>query len=157
MNGSKMRKLIFIYIFIVFTSCDNVNDAAKLYRLGRRIERVSVNDESLNEYKESKKQNDWGVSTIMKIDTLKNDSAKYSVDLRLPVDTLKSIYMTMSVLPHMIKGYSENESDFILNFYQDSLIVIKYLVHYKKTSKNQYDYRLIKKYDSPTICISNAE
>jgi hypothetical protein len=144
-----MRYFIKVFLLIFLLSCDNAYDAAKLYRLGKRIERATNNRESLTNKEKGRKQNDWGVSTFLGIDTLTNKEADYSVDLLLPVDTSKSILMTMSVLPHLITGYSENESNIDLNFFQDTLLVNKYLVNYILTSNNQYKYKVIRKYDSP--------
>ena len=152
-HKDEMRNLINIILLLLLMSCD---DAAKLYRLGKRIERATNNHESLTNNEKGIKQNDWGVSTVIGIDTFINKEADYSVDLLLPVDTSNSILMTMSILPYLITGYSENESNIVLNFFQDTSLVNKYLVNYAQTSNNQYKYKVIRKYDSPTICISNG-
>lgn len=151
-----MRNFIKVFLLLFLLSCDNVNDAAKLFRLGKRLERATNNRESIINIEKERKQNDWGVSTFIGMDTLTNKEADYSVDLLLPVDTSKSVLMTMSVLPHLITGYSEKESNIVLNFFQDTLLVNKYLIKYIQTSNTQYKYKVIRKYDSPTICISNG-
>lgn len=151
-----MRFLVIIFLITLLSACDRANDAAKLYRIGRRIERATNDNELLNGNRDNGKQNEWGKSSLIQVETLQNSEADYSVDLRLPIDTSRSIFMTMSVLPHMIEAYSEKESKMMLNFYLDTTLVKRFLVNYKWISTNKYDYRVIKKYDSPTTYKANA-
>lgn len=134
---------------IGFISCDNLNDAARIYRLGRRIERATEKNETklLN----SDLQNDWGLSTILKIDTLINNELDYSVELMLPVDTARSIELTIQMLPNMIENFQDKEAIFSLHFIKTGKIIYEYRIKYIQIKNNKYEMEIINKIRQPNM------
>lgn len=142
----KLTILILSLLFGLY-SCENLNDAAKLYRLGRRIEKVSEKKEKnpINSYR----QNDWGLSTIMKFDTLTTIGIDYSVALLLPIDTTRSIELTIQMLPNMINNYTDKEATFQLFFIQSKTTLIEYRIKYIWIRNNKYNFEILDKIRQP--------
>ena len=145
-----MKDLIKILtVLIILSGCNNVNDAAKIYRLGKRIDRVIENDNSPNPVLKAKTQNDWGLCTIISVDTLKTKGADYTVELQLPIDTTQSIELTIQMLPNMIDNFKDKEAIFDLYFIQTKTVMFEYRIKYIWIDKNKYDFEIINKIRQP--------
>lgn len=135
----KIRFILSLALPLVFylSSCNDFNSIIKLIVLGNRIERM----DNKNEANESN-NNSWGLSKIIKIDTLESRDYNYSIDLLLPADTSNSIKWTIRALPKMINDFQFKENIFKLNFYKDTLKVFSCKIQYELNGNNGFTYKL---------------
>jgi len=122
-------RIVCIAIVFSLISCKNGSDSAKALRIFKNINRVSENHEKV---KESKQHSNWGLGTIIRIDTLDINSNRFKILILLPQDTLNSIALTSKLLPEIMPNSFEKDFEGELYFFIDTTLIFCDTIIYEK-------------------------